>query len=222
MQKDFVEARRAKRFFEELADRVADDLSTFIGSEHNKLPKGDRKQIMESSIEIISSPDFYDLCIAERLSFERILKTCKPLLNEQAKQRGIKVAVLESIFRFILMEFVALLSSLPQFNRVAFRKILVDTEVIIEKISRLQTKLDELASSSNDDSIRHEHDYRRHFARKFRQIQLFGVDSRELQKKYDLSIGYISLTISSDEDTVGRTVEETLGSVQVADARFRI
>jgi energy-coupling factor transporter ATP-binding protein EcfA2 len=219
---DFYEARRAKRFFEELADRVSGDLSSFIESEHKELPKGDAKQFMESSLEVISSPEFYDLCITERLSFERILKSAKPLLERQATQRAIRSSVLESIFQFILMEFVTVLSSLPQFNRVAFRKILEDTEVIIEKISRLQAKLDDLASPVDDESIQQEHIYRRNFARKFRKIQLFGVDSRGLEKKYDLSIGYISLTISNDEIPTGGAIEDILSSGQVAEARFSL
>src|SRR5436853_5422846 len=64
--KDFYEARRANRFFEELADRISTDLANFIASEYKRLPKGDAIQILESCTEFISSPEFYDLCISER------------------------------------------------------------------------------------------------------------------------------------------------------------
>jgi hypothetical protein len=232
--KDFYEARKAKRFFEELADRVATELTAFIDSEHRALPKGDAKQIMECSIAIISGSEFYDLCIAERLSFDRIFVSSKSKLASEAKERGLNRNVLESIFRFLLMEFVTVLSSLPQFNRVVFRKILEDTEIIVDKISSLQSKLDDVLmlrsqansndvlSSTDDEAARHEHEYRTHFARRFRKLQLFGIDSRGLDKRYDLSIGYISLTISSDDGSSGSSTEEALGSDQVLESTFNL
>ncbi|MDA9479752.1 hypothetical protein XI03_35720 [Bradyrhizobium sp. CCBAU 65884] len=223
--KDFYEARRAKRFFEELADRISGDLASFLESEHKALPKGDALQIMESSIEIISTDEFYDLCIAERLSFERILKACSPQLDAQAKKRLLKRSAQLSIFRFLLMEFITVLSSLPQFNRVAFRKILEDTEVILERIARLQSKLDDVTTAADNEILKNEHVYRRNFARRFRKIQLFGIDSRGLEKKYDLSIGYISLTISShrsSEEASGQNVEDVLARNDILDTRFNL
>src|SRR5262249_53203058 len=54
------------------------------------------------------------------------------------------------------------------------------------------------------------------------KIQLFGVDSRGLEKKYDLSIGYISLTISNDKNPTGGSIEEVLSGEQIAEARFSL
>ena len=216
---DWREARKARRFFEELADRASENLSKYMESEHGKLPKGDAKQIMEASVDLIGNQAFYDLCFEERLSVDRIMKSSRSMLEDQAKSRSVNLGVLESVFRFLLTEFVLTLDSLPEFDRVAFRTILEDTELIIEKINLVQARVEGLAS--DDQSTKQEHTYRKHFARKFRLIQLFGVTSHRLTKRYDLTIGYISLTISND-DSEGAPIEQALSSDLVAEAGFNL
>lgn len=163
--KDFLEARKSKRFFEELADRVTADLARFIDNEHKTLLKGDIQQIVDGSVTIISSTAFFDLCLRERLDYGRIIQQSQPLATKEAQSRAVPGEHFYSIFRFIVLEFLSSISALPTFNRTAFRHILEDTELIIEKISRMQESLDSLSVVPDDDELRQDAEYRSHFAR---------------------------------------------------------
>jgi hypothetical protein len=199
---DHLEARKAKRVFEDLVDKVIGDLSVFISNEHKSLEtaKGDLKQIVEGIITIISSEDFFDLCLNERLSVSRFLAGSSELRQAQVKKRHVNQDDFDSLFQFVAGSFLSTIHSLPTFNRTAIRKILEDTELIVEKLSRIQSTLD-LTVATQDDSNRYAQTYRKHFSRRFRKIQLFGLDARSLAKSYTLAIGYISLTLADEEGT---------------------
>lgn len=220
--RDYYQARKASRLFEEVADAVLKDLSDYIKNEHRNLKKGDVKVIVDSVLDVLLNEDFINICIEERLLAERVI----PRLQVNFKKKCSEIVCREDDFngiaKFIIFELLAIVDTLPTFDRAAFTKILEDTEVIIDRIVQLEAKFDRLDRTLNSDSDIETANYIKKFSSKFRKIKLFGVDSTGLPKNYDLSIAYINLTLTVDGDQSSDSSEDILGSNLIAESMYTI
>lgn len=217
---DYYKARKTERLFEEIADGVLRDLAAYIDSEHRHLKQGEVKLIAESALDFLVTNDFFELCVSERMDPERIFFQIQNKLKDTSKVLAVRPDDLFSITKFIVLELLAILDSFPEFNRAAFSKILEDTELILDRLAQLETKIDLIDNNLKYNLKSVNLEYIRNFSHRFKKIKLFGIDTRGLPKNYNLSIAYINLTLTIEDDSSSQKSEEALGSSLIANSKF--
>lgn len=204
---DFYEARKTQRFFEELADHVLEDLSKYIQVEHKNLRKGDINAACKIILNLISSEGFNNIFIEERGDRSQITIKAISTLKKDIQAELIPETIVVSIAKHIIGKFLTILESLPEYNRLMLRSLLNDTTSILETVNRIELALVDNKQEIEREENQNEINYKKLFVRKFKNIELFGIDARNIKKKYNLELAYISLKLVCDEETVSSDIE---------------
>ncbi|MDQ3786022.1 MAG: NACHT domain-containing protein [Actinomycetota bacterium] len=192
---DVREQRRVRRLFEDLEERVADNLASSLGTEFRNVPDNERQAAV----------------LAVRDTFERA-----KLTSSMVFAADLTVGALEGLVRPAGQTFTASLSTdatvlydrvlydccayvvevanvLPGFQIGVFREILSRQHDIMRRLDERFDLLPIQLGGRGAETF--EPTYRRLVAKQLDKVELFGVTMSERIGNYPLSVAYVSLSI---------------------------
>jgi predicted NACHT family NTPase len=195
---DAISKRKFSRFIHQIEDEIGSALAAHLEAEFRSLRTGDKTLLLEKAIDTIRTEEFYQRCFEEAFDQDRILESYKEEISAYASEvRIADVNAAQTIFGYCIAKFLSVLTTLPTFNEDSLRALLKDTDEILDRIQNLEIEVKTLTTKKKKEIEEDEKHFRKLTSRRLRKIDVFGVDSRELPKRYDLSIAYLNLTLSS-------------------------
>jgi NACHT domain len=200
--KTFKERRALKRGFERVAEEVAEKLEAYLESEFSGVQENEIEAAIFAAQGTIDSAklDLSQILSAdlEPLRLEAILRQEDPDAASHSLLSDDGTAVYDFTLREASNYIVEVASTLPNFEVKRSRELLERDTLLIELVREV---LDQLPAASATGGLgspeRFEDQYRRDVVRKLDQLELFGVSTSALNRRYALSIAYIGLTASS-------------------------
>jgi energy-coupling factor transporter ATP-binding protein EcfA2 len=209
---NFRERRRVSRELEEATERVAERLQPFFEAEQlGGIPEGERyaaARAVANTIEAgFTEPRVVLAANMDAQRLETVLREASPSaaadeLLQPAAVRLYDIALQESCAYLITM-----VENLPRFHGEAFAELLARDHAIIEK---LDEALDHLPTRSAEQAqaLDFETRYRREIARRFDQLELFGLSGETDISRYRLSVAYLTLTAATRRPRTSATGAE--------------
>lgn len=203
--KNFLEKRSIERSFERIAEEVAQKLEPFIEGEFREVDEGEVNAAVLAAQKTIDGARIDDEVLLandlEPIRLERVLRTGAPTAARDSHLSGDGEAIYDFILRESSNYIVEVVSTLPNFQSRATREMLERESTLIDLVEKVLERLPDEAGTGVDEAARFEAQYRREVARKLDRLELFGVTTDELNRRYALSVAYISLTASTSATT---------------------
>lgn len=200
--KGFKERRGLRRGFERVAEEVAEKLDAYLEAEFSRVPANEIEAAIYAAQGTIDSAklDLSELLSVdlEPLKLEAVLRLGRPDAASKSFLSGDATAIYDFILREASNYIVEVASTLPDFEVKRSRELLERDTLLIELVKEV---LEQLPAASVVGGLgspgSFEDQYRRDVVRKLDQLELFGVSTSELNRRYALSVAYIGLTASS-------------------------
>lgn len=199
--KTFLEKRSIERSFDRIAEEIALKLGPYIEAEFRNIDEGEVNAAIIASQETIDKAKINEeLLLANDLEPIRLEKAIRAGNPKGAKESHLS-ADGQAIYDFILREssnyIVEVVSTLPNFQSRATREMLERESTLTELVEKVLDRLPDEVGTGVGETAQFEAQYRREIARKLDRLELFGVTTDELNRRYALSVAYISLTAST-------------------------
>ncbi|GGL71048.1 NACHT domain-containing protein [Wenxinia marina] len=217
----YLESRQAQRLIEQIEDEVIEDIGTFLEAEFRAMRNGDKVLVVQETIKLIQSKSFYDTAIQVGLDPRRLISRYDAEIEQIPSRlrigdtRGAK-----AISGYVISKFVAIVGLLPTFTRDGLKAILSSAEEILDRLKLVEVELRTLnvkeIHERNEDALL----YRQKMRKKLQSIDVFGIDSRGLPKRYDLSIAYVNLSLSAGAEYEGLSSQKVLANAFSGESRL--
>lgn len=201
--------------FERIPDRVAVKMEKIFEIEFRDVDRGDIDCAILDVSEAINKTT-YDLDFVISSNFDPISLENLYKSNVKRKENFYSegyVAVFDRVLRESCNYIVEISVTLPDFHRKTFSEILKREDDLIELVTTVLAKIPDgqaLREGVFGSDLEFERQYRRSVAIKLDWLELYGVDLDPVNKRYALSVGYISLSASK---------HSSVGSVNAGGAR---
>lgn len=129
----YLESRKIKRLLEQLEDEILEAISVFLEVEFRHMRTGDKLLLVQFTIGLVASTEFYQASFDENFDQKRLLDRYDNQIQDYTKS-----------------------------NLISDRGALV--------------------------------------SKRMQRIDVFGIDSRGLTKQYDLSLAYVNLSLTCEEE----------------------
>ncbi|MGK3203294.1 NACHT N-terminal Helical domain 1-containing protein [Amycolatopsis sp. MEPSY49] len=208
-----IPQRRLGRQFDQLAETVAERLQPLVEAEFRGLPDNERLAALTGVARALEAADLSDArVLGAAVSSSSVERLVDPAATAVLAGLGLSESA-ERFFALVLRESVAYLteviSTLPSFQHRALRELLERDNEIIDHLREILDRMPERGpASSTDSAAEFELEYRREIARKLDQVELFGVTASRPTRRYPLSVAYIGLMASTNQDD--ESVDATL------------
>ncbi len=210
-----LDSRKTDRLFAAVEDDFFASLAALIETEFKNHKKGDIKLVIDRCLYTVCNSDFYDLCFEKGFNSDVIFAEFQIKNRNQPKSLVVSDELFFGIAKFAIAKFLSILAAFPEFSVDALKAILTDTTEILEKIHNLENQFGRLEQIVLPDSVASETAYRSAYVQRLGKLNVLGLDTAGLPKKYDLSVAYINLTIS------GRISGESDNAAKVMSLAFR-
>ncbi len=199
--------RKLRLLFTNLESRVADRLLPFVEVEFRSLPENERAAAVDAVRETferaaLTDEDLFDADLDAAYLYRYLLRTVPGvtrLLSADATE----------LYRQVLRESCAYLvqvtSTLPRFQPGALVELLQRETEILETVRKVLATLPERRHP--DDFAA---DFRRQVVTALDRMALFGAGLAEATRLYPLSVAYLSLGVTCEEDFSGDRIEDVL------------
>jgi hypothetical protein len=222
---DALAARNGARRFEDLGDKVALTLIPVFGA--YKLEESSLESIAREVSDAITSADISTKLLAS-LSYEPtklVAHIKKRHPNGDQLFSESEAALYNRAIDLASQYLIDLASNLPEYESQNFSEILQRLEELMTRVDTVINDLDRLqATSSLANTDREyadfERDYRASLTRKLDRVEIFGADVPRAMRRYQLSVAYVSLNVSSFENDEEESSIGTL-PVQIALAKSK-
>ncbi len=202
--------RKFNRMIENFAEAVADRLDP-VTREFHQLPEHERLATIEAVKDTFEKAALVDADLfAADLDASHLEKA---VLRRVPDQTALLSEGATGLYKLLLREccgyVIEISRGLPIFSSAALTEILQRETSILELIREVLSRLPQ-----RDRAAGFEYEYRQLVARKLDRVEIFGVSLLD-QRKYSLSVAYISLTAISSGGNPGRKnsrVDELLAS----------
>ncbi|MEV6623866.1 NACHT domain-containing protein [Amycolatopsis sp. NPDC051106] len=200
--------RKLRLLFTNLESRVADRLLPFIEVEFRALPENERAAAVEAAHETfdraaLTDDDLFDADLDAGYLYRYLLRTVTgvtALLSADATQ------LYQRVLRECCAYLVQVTSTLPRFQPGALIEVLRRETEILETVRNVLAALPERRHP--DDFAA---DFRRQVVTALDRMALFGAGLTDATRLYPLSVAYLSLSVTSDEDgATGDRIEHVL------------
>lgn len=198
--KGLLEKRRLERTFERMAEEIARKLAFFLEAEFPHVPANERNAAILAAQDTIDSAQLTpDLLVANDLEPIRLEKALRGERVSIEKKRLLSLGGGE-LYDFLMREaanyIVEIATTLPPYKARATREILERETALIELVEEVLRQLPS-GQATIGDPEGFEVRYRREVARKLDRLELFGLSTNPLNRRYALSVAYIALTASA-------------------------
>ncbi|MBO9467075.1 NACHT domain-containing protein [Tropicibacter sp. R15_0] len=206
---DYQEARKAERFFAEIEDEVFESIQAYVESEFRSILPGDVKLSIETALTYVCSKKFLDTCLEHGLRAEVILDVFQKENITKPSELCLDENVFFSLSKHVVAKVLSCIDAFPKFSLEALKAVLADTSEILDRMSRIELLVNDLHHTAVKPKSPNEVIYRTALTNKLGKVNIFGVDTTGLPKRYDLSLAYVNLTIT------GRETKKTESSIKV-------
>jgi hypothetical protein len=190
---DRQSARKVERFVATVGDTVLDDLSPYFETEFTRIKPGDMRSVLDRIIEIVNSKAFIQGLIDANLDRERF---CASFAIEQHKatlhDRSLSSAF-DILFNAIVAQLLQAIQTFPTFYPGVAKTLLARSDEILFKLDQISLYLER----SESDEMRRRSDflptYLQHVLGELHEINLFGLTTTTVRRRYSLSVAYITL-----------------------------
>ena len=202
---DLLAQRKGNRQFEEISEKIAENLLPIFNSFGNTISKKRKKVIAELAGKAINSltlsPELLASQNLDPKEIEKILLKKAEFPNEESPLIFFNENEL-NLYRKVISEasqyMVDIASNLPKFTETTFAEVLKRQSQILERASAIleEVKLMRQKSETLEERNREfDNNYRRSVVRNLDELELFGVDLSKTSKRYRLSVAYVSLSV---------------------------
>lgn len=217
---DTRERRRVQRLFEDLEERVADNVLSTTGTEFRGLVQNERDAAVLAVADTLGTAKLTNAHLfAADLDALHLLKAVRPVGKRFSRDLGEAATELyERVLRDCCAYIIEIADSLPGFHVGVFGELLSRQKEIIrhveERFDRLPMQL------GGAGAITFEPNYLRLVANQLDKVELFGVSVSDRVENYPLSVAYVSLSIASksrfEDAALARRPEQWVGSIEEA------
>ncbi|GAA4626359.1 NACHT domain-containing protein [Actinoallomurus vinaceus] len=208
---DRIARRRFERQIADIADQVAERLLTLCGHEYGGLRENDKAAALAEVVQTLADADLSDQALlatdldATRLAAHVRAGLPRRTIEGQLGEAGAR------LYDVVLDEccdcFVRIVQQLPQFGPRASTETLARLSAVADQVSQLLARLpvrtlEAPEGTATDDAFRRR--YLEHVSTTLDVLELFGVRVERYRPRTTLSVAYISLSVSTDEDTAER------------------
>ncbi|MGW4061052.1 NACHT domain-containing protein [Amycolatopsis sp. NPDC004747] len=199
--------RKLRLLFTNLESRVADRLLPFLDVEFRALPDNERAAAVEAVHETferaaLTDDDLFATDLDATYLYRYLLRTVPGvtrLLSADATE------LYQRVLRECCAYLVQVTSTLPRFQPGALVEILQRETEILETVRNVLATLPERRHP--DDFAA---DFRRQVVTALDRMALFGAGLAEATRLYPLSVAYLSLSVTSEQDVPGDRIEHVL------------
>jgi hypothetical protein len=197
---DELAQRKGNREFQDIGDKIAENLLPLLKSESLSLDEGERSEVARAVATTLS---------LARLTTEILLKhDLQPIQLENYLQNSNPSATKDlgsagtSLYRRIIHEcclyIINISSQLPSFTESTFGEVLKREALIIGKVDEALAELRKISANLNldDKTDQFEREYREEITRNLDVVQLIGADVSLPNRRHKLSVAYITLSLS--------------------------
>jgi hypothetical protein len=216
---DIRTQRRTRRFFERIAEAIADEQTQFFEHGGKAIPDNEKTAAILAVADTFDALEIDSQSLLDNdldpLRLEDMLRNASPLATRDLNESA--TALYQRILRDACNYLVEIISTLPNFQTKATRELLRRESDILELVQKILEQIPQWRGSKNklDRNGAFETQYRRQVARKLDMLQLIGIDLHRIRPRYKLSVAYVSLGAegagAGDGDESGGTrVEDVL------------
>jgi hypothetical protein len=209
---DRIARRRFERQIADIADQVAERLLTLCGHEYGGLRENDKAAALAEVVQTLADANLSDRAVlATDLDPTRLAAHVRAGLPRRAIEGQLGEAGAR-LYDVVLDEccdcFVRIVQQLPQFGPRASTETLARLSAVADQVSLLLARLpvrtlDAPEGTATDEAFRRR--YLEHASTTLDVLELFGVRVERYRPRTTLSVAYISLRVSADEDPADRS-----------------
>jgi hypothetical protein len=215
---DVLAQGRAKRQFEAISERVAENLQLVINAEGCGIDEGGQTAVALEASRTIDEAGI-TTAVLVRCEFDPskvalYLRETNPTATQHfsSAERYLYERILSEAGQYI----VDIASQLPRFTERTLTEILRSENRLLEKADLIIQEVRRIRENSvrenaDLDTARFEEQYRRHVVRRLDEITLYGVDVSETSRRHRLSMAYVSLNVTrsaADKDASTPTLAQ--------------
>jgi Leucine-rich repeat (LRR) protein len=199
-----IPQRRLERQLGQLAESIADRILPTLESDSRRIRENEQLAALDAVVQTLESVNFSDdVLLSADVDESTLLREISPTAESIKSERLLSDAGIHS-FDLVLRESVSHLTevivTLPSFQGRAIKELLSrDTEIIDllrDVLARMPKRSGNL-SRSPDDEFRL--DYMRESARRYDQVEIFGVTHAGPSRQYSLNVAYIGLSLTTSQ-----------------------
>jgi energy-coupling factor transporter ATP-binding protein EcfA2 len=196
---DYQQTRKLERFFQEVEDEVFDSIQAFVASEFRNKRSGDVNLVVERALNFTCSEEFLKICIQHGFRTELIMEDYVQRNKDEPKLLSVDPNLFFSLGKHVVAKVLTSVEAFPSFSTETLKGILEDTSELLDRMARLELKIDEIHSISARPIAANDVLYKNAIISRLGKINIIGVDTSGLSKHYDLSLAYVSLSITGRE-----------------------
>ncbi|HWT00214.1 MAG TPA: NACHT domain-containing protein [Pyrinomonadaceae bacterium] len=206
---DFFAQARARRQFEAIGEKVAENLLEIINIEWASVPENGRVAAIQTAGETLNKTDIKAELLLEHNLDPKILADYFLASNPSATNlfSSAETELYKRIIHDSSQYIVDIASQLPQFNERTFAEVLKKENQILDVAHQVLAEVQRIRKSSDQIDLevaRFEGDYRLAVLRNLDYLQLFGADLSPASARHRLSVAYVTLSVRQ-----GSNAEET-------------
>ncbi|MFB9730815.1 NACHT domain-containing protein [Ornithinimicrobium kibberense] len=196
--------RRTARQFDLMAERVSDVVEALVDGEGPGLPEHEKAAAIEAVKDVVDG--FQQLDKAVLFSTDLDPVALESILRElpAARQRSVLSESAQVLFDRLTKQasrfIIDMALNLPAFGPEALQEILRRESLILERLARVLDGLSVLENRPLDQDGHFRERYQWHLARSLDKLKLFGLALSGASREQALSIAYITLSASRDDD----------------------
>lgn len=191
------EQRKVRRMFEDLEERVADNVLSGLAAEFGNIPENEREAAALAVADTLDKAKLTNKDIfAANLDASRLFRVVKPLGRRYTVSLSQDATELyERILHDCCAYIVEVVDTLPGFETGVFGELLSRQTEIMRRIDQRFDRLPMQLGGAGAETF--EPTYLRLVAKQLDKVELFGVTVSDRVGNYPLSVAYVSLSICS-------------------------
>jgi hypothetical protein len=197
---DTLAQRKGNRQFEDIGDKISENVLPLLKSENIHLDEGERGAVAIAVAETLNKSSLStELLLKQNLEptlLEQYLDAVNPNVTRDFSEAG------SFLYQRILQEcctyIIDISSQLPSFREHSVAEVLKREDLISVRVDKALEALREIRKQLDptDTVDRFEIEYRDAVARNLDDLQLIGADVSLLNRRYNLSVAYITLSVA--------------------------
>ena len=197
---DTLAQRKGNRQFEDIGDKISENLLPLLRSENIRLDEGERRAIAIAVAETLNKSRLsIDLLLNQNLQprqLEQYMNAVNPDITKDFSEAA--TFLYQRILQECCTYIIDISSQLPSFTEHTFAEVLKREDLIRARVDLALEMLREIRNQLDptDEVERFEIEYRDAVARNLDVLQLIGADVSLPNRRYKLSVAYITLSLA--------------------------
>ena len=217
---DIIAQQRGKRQFEIIGEKIVENLSPLF--DESSLTEDNKEFVAKEVAKTINQVNITSaVCVKSDLDpselFKFLIDSNPEITSKFSKEQN-------DLYQYVLKDsadyILDISSQFPNFSERTLSEILKRESLLIDRADEILEEVRQIRKESRLANIeintaRFEEEYRRSVVRKLDNLELFGVDVSTPNRRYRLSVAYVSLSVAQkievdNEDRIIKPVDDIL------------